>query len=166
MRKINTKHAGFTLLETIIAIAVISLVITAAAQLVQSSTRIGGQSMKEFIAYHLAEEGLEVVRNLRDTNWLSNVKWRKGLEDGLYVIDENSAFSGINEKWTLRKINSQDQVPEIVLNENEKFKRTIEIKTEDETRILVKSNVNFIVSLKTKSASIETILTNWKKGPL
>jgi len=166
MQHAKNNKSGFTILETIIAIAVISLVITTVAELVQSSTKIGGQSMQQFIAYHLAEEGLEITRNLRDTNWLSNVKWRKGLDDGLYVIEENLTIGAVNDKWTLRKINSTDEIPKISLNENENFKRTIEIKTKDEKSILVKSNVDFTVSLKEQSASLETILTNWKKGPL
>ena len=77
---------GFTLIETIIAITVIGLVITATAQLTQSSLRLGRVTMNQFVAYHLAEEGLEITRNIRDTNWLQNKAWNEGMSEGLYGI--------------------------------------------------------------------------------
>ena len=77
MRKNFNKNAhsqtsGFTLIETIIGIAVIALVVTAAAQLTVTSLSVGRASMNQFAAFHQAEEGLELTRNMRDRNWLPN----------------------------------------------------------------------------------------------
>ncbi|MEK9132910.1 MAG: type II secretion system protein [Patescibacteria group bacterium] len=166
--KIKNTKSGFTLLETIIAIAVISLVITATAQLTQSSISIGGKSMRQFIANHLAEEGLEVVRNMRDSNWLQNQEWKKGLADGVYTIQEN--FGNENGKWSLSRVLTADSVPELALNENEKFERTIEIsslgKGGENLSIRVKSIVKYQDGNKAKELFLTADLTNWKKGPL
>lgn len=164
MRRTSQK-SGFTLAETIIAIAVISLVVTASAQLTQSSVRIGYQSMHQFIAYHLAEEGLEIVRNMRDTNWLQNMPFRQGLPDGLYVIEDNADGSGA--RWRLQIISSMGDAPESSLNENEKFKRAIEISTlPDGPAMRVTSRVEYTAAGKKKEVGIAADFTDWKKGPL
>lgn len=133
--------SAFTLAETILAIAIIALVITTAYGLSQSSLRIGRNSINQFIAYHLAEEGLEVVRNARDSNWLQNKEWRVGLNDGEY---ENS---------------------NIVLSEGEKFKRIIRLRSLDEI-MRVESRVYYQYGNKEKETSLIMDLTDWKKGPL
>lgn len=133
--------SAFTLAETILAIAIIALVITTAYSLSQSSLKIGRNSINQFIAYHLAEEGLEIVRNARDSNWLQNKQWRNGLEDGEF---ENS---------------------KIVLSEGEKFRRIIKLKSLDEI-MRVESVVYYQYGNKEKETSLIMDLTDWKKGPL
>lgn len=133
--------SAFTLAETILAIAIIALVITTAYGLSQSSLRIGRNSINQFIAYHLAEEGLEIARNARDSNWLQNKPWRNGLEDGEF---ENS---------------------KIVLSEGEKFKRIIRLRSLDEI-MRVESIVYYQYGNKEKETSLIMDLTDWKKGPL
>lgn len=150
---------AFTILETIIAITVIGLVITAATQLTQSSLKIGRLTTNQFIAFHLAEEGLEIVRNMRDSNWLQNASWRSGLDDGLYGIAENSGNSG--PRWTLKKIGTAADAEKIELNEREQFQRTIFI---DAGKIT--SRVTYEQIGGEKEVSLIIQLTDWKKGPL
>lgn len=71
LKFMNAHKRSFSLLETIVAIYVILLgfgSITALAQLnLGSATRF----KKELIAYNLAAEGIELVRNKRDSNFLT-----------------------------------------------------------------------------------------------
>lgn len=160
----SKKHKpGFTLIETILAISVIGLVITAAASLTQNSLRIGRSSMNQFIAYHLAEEGLEIVRNVRDSNWLANRQWRYGFAaDGEYVIREGlphtlemvsdaSLRFGLGEK--------------ISLGNNDEFERMITVDSvENSARIT--STVTYTNAGEQKNVALVMDLTDWKKGPL
>lgn len=141
IQKFPHPASAFTLAETILAIAIIALVITTAYGLSQSSLKIGRNSINQFIAYHLAEEGLEIVRNARDSNWLQNKQWRNGLQDGEF---ENS---------------------NIVLSEGEKFRRIIKLKSLDEV-MRVESRVYYQYGNKEKETSLIMDLTDWKKGPL
>lgn len=160
----SKKHKlGFTLIETILAISVIGLVITAAASLTQNSLRIGRSSMNQFIAYHLAEEGLEIVRNVRDSNWLANRPWRYGFTaDGEYVIREGLPH-------TLEMISDAavrlGLAEKISLRNSEEFERTIKIDSvKNAARIT--STVTYTRAGEQKNVALVMDLTDWKKGPL
>jgi type II secretory pathway pseudopilin PulG len=66
---IRSKSAE-TLAEVIIALTVFSLASTAIAKMVVISVNATSEGEERLVAYNLAREGVELVRNLRDTNWL------------------------------------------------------------------------------------------------
>jgi Tfp pilus assembly protein PilV len=73
---------GQSFIEAMVAITVLVTAVSSALALVQSSitaTRVGGA---QIVAANLAREGLEVVRSLRDTNWLQSQSFQVGLVDG------------------------------------------------------------------------------------
>jgi prepilin-type N-terminal cleavage/methylation domain-containing protein len=68
--KIFKKNSGFTLLEVMAAIFIISVGVGGIAIIMPSL--ISGTSLNQsrLTAAYLAQEGIEIVRNIRDTNWL------------------------------------------------------------------------------------------------
>src|SRR4030043_1079800 len=64
----SKKNAGFTVLEVIIAIFVISIGVLAVVRVMPSI--ISGSSLNNdrLTAAYLAQEGIEIVRNIRDSN--------------------------------------------------------------------------------------------------
>ena len=83
---------GFTLLETVIAIGIL---IIGTLMVYGATARILSQAQEEkteFVASYLAQEGIEVVRNLRDTNWVSGAAdWKEGLGADTYRAQYNSS---------------------------------------------------------------------------
>jgi prepilin-type N-terminal cleavage/methylation domain-containing protein len=61
------KNKGFTLLETLVAIALLSLSVGAAMGIAQRSLFSANLTKNQATATYLAAEGLELVRNIRDT---------------------------------------------------------------------------------------------------
>lgn len=59
-----------TLLETIIAVSMFMIIIGPASMLYASSVRNTAYNRDDLIGVGLAEEGLEMMRNMRDTNFL------------------------------------------------------------------------------------------------
>lgn len=79
--KINAKRysTGFTLIELIIAIAVLSFgVVMVYGSFYDISTATYSISSR-FTATYLAQEGLEIIRNIRDTNFINSQTWSAGL---------------------------------------------------------------------------------------
>jgi len=73
---------GFTLIEVIVAISVITIGIIGIYNLVPRIVSITSANANRFIVSQLAREGIEVVRNIRDTNWLQGRSFDTGLEQG------------------------------------------------------------------------------------
>jgi prepilin-type N-terminal cleavage/methylation domain-containing protein len=74
---------AFSLVEIIIAVFVIGVGLAAAALFIASSFRTSLSVKNLLIASHLAQEGIELARNIRDGNWLdpSAQGWSEGLEN-------------------------------------------------------------------------------------
>lgn len=80
---------GFTLLEIIIAIVVITAGIAGTYAVVSRVLFLNYENTNRFIAAYLAQEGLEVVRNIRDTNWLEITPFDDGLSNGEWRVQYN-----------------------------------------------------------------------------
>lgn len=76
MKQLNkTTREGFTLPEVLVSIAVLVVVIFSVTNLVVSIIRTNNENIHTLTAYGLAQEGLEAVRNIRDSNWLLGARY-------------------------------------------------------------------------------------------
>jgi Tfp pilus assembly protein PilV len=66
------RNLGQTLIETLAAVFILSMGVSAAVGLAVYAFGASGAIVKQIIATGLAREGLEAVRNMRDTNWLQD----------------------------------------------------------------------------------------------
>ncbi len=74
---------GFTLAELLITIFVFTVGILGIYLVVQNSYATINYAKNRLIAIYLAQEGIEIVRNIRDTNWLEEEEsWDEGLGPG------------------------------------------------------------------------------------
>ena len=131
---------GSSLIEAVLAGMLFALVATAfigAISYGNESTALAGERTR---ATSIAEEGLEIVRNMRDEDFTN-------LADGTFGL----AISG--DQWILS--GSQDTIGE--------FTRHIEISTVDADAKTVVSTVTWQQNAqRTGSVSITTRLTNWR----
>ena len=79
------KFGGFTLVETLVAIVVITFAVIGPYQIVQGVLQTAFKSRDQIMASALAQEGMEYVREVRDSNYLYNargggVNWLNGLD--------------------------------------------------------------------------------------
>lgn len=73
MVKINKKSKGFTILESIVAIFVLSLSIAGVFSAVRQSLSQTTLAKEEVRAFYLAQEAVEIIRNQRDANRLETI---------------------------------------------------------------------------------------------
>jgi hypothetical protein len=69
---------GETIAETIIALSVLAIGITLSSVLMGNSLRNMNSSKSRVVAVNIAREGIEAMRNIRDTNWLKFSSQRRG----------------------------------------------------------------------------------------
>ncbi len=87
-------QTGFTMIETIIAIFIVLIGVVGAYGIMTNLTSYGTISPSRLTAVYLAKEGIEVIRNIRDTNWLEGHSWNEGLASSAVCApsDENSCI--------------------------------------------------------------------------
>jgi len=77
---------GFTLIEILIAITVITLGIVGFYAAITRVASLTFSNSSRFVASRLAQEGIELVSNIRDTNWIKGTDWDNGLADNDYRV--------------------------------------------------------------------------------
>ncbi len=70
LKKITKSKKGETIIETLIALSVLAIGITMASTAILNSLRNMTNAKSRVIAINIAREGIEAMRNIRDTNWL------------------------------------------------------------------------------------------------
>lgn len=67
----NKKENGFTIIEIIISIFILCVGIIGVYSAFSAVSILTADSADRLVAAYLAQEGIEVVRNIRDSNWLT-----------------------------------------------------------------------------------------------
>lgn len=131
---------GFSLVEVLLAVSIFGLIVTVlTGGLIygQQSTALAGMRSRAAI---LADEGLEVARNIRDENYTN-------LTDGTHGL----AISG--NQWNFSGTSDTTDI----------FTRTVTISPVSTNRKLVISTGNWQQNQqRTGSAVVTTYLTNWR----
>jgi type II secretory pathway pseudopilin PulG len=110
---LKTKYSGQTLIETLVALFILIMGISAAVGMAIYAFGTSSAVVKQIVATGLAREGVEAVRNMRDTNWLkqttidtdcynyadtaaNNANCFKGWMNQFYCIDPTSNNGNCN----------------------------------------------------------------------
>ena len=81
MNQINhhIKNKGFSLIEVMVAVLVMMIGVVGSFAILQKITVSTSISSSRLVAFYLAQEGIEIIRNIRDTNWIAGDNWDDGL---------------------------------------------------------------------------------------
>jgi prepilin-type N-terminal cleavage/methylation domain-containing protein len=103
------ENSGFTIIEVMIATVIITIGLIGALTLSLASMKFGKISINRVIAANLAQEGIEVIRAMRDDIWLSgdDNPWDNspfniagGSEDGIVF------WNTLSDSWEWDSTNS------------------------------------------------------------
>ncbi len=115
-KKNNLNNDGFSLIEIIFSIGIITIGLVSILSLFAHNIKSGISNRDKLIAIYLAEEQIEIIRHLRDTNWKidsSGITWEDGIcpngncpVDAVIVnkdIDGNNDYD-FTEGWETDKV--------------------------------------------------------------
>src|SRR3990167_10342533 len=77
----GVKNKGFTIVESLVAISILVGVIIGTTSAIQIGISSYIFSKDQIIAFYLAQEGFEQIRNIRDENGIKGQGWLTGLSD-------------------------------------------------------------------------------------
>jgi len=150
-------------MEVIIAIAIISVGLLVLVSLLSFGISSLGSAENKMIAIGLAQEGIEITRNIRDTNWLLNKRspsnWTDGLAAGNYRVQYNEASLLSFSNIPLKK--DSNGVYQYNYGINTVFYRKISISHISNSQIKVVSEVSWSEKGEDYSVEIEDRFYNW-----
>ncbi|MCC6643542.1 prepilin-type N-terminal cleavage/methylation domain-containing protein [Candidatus Peregrinibacteria bacterium] len=104
--KTNKKSRGFTLPEVIVSVAVLVMVITAATDILSNVIRSNSDNLNSLLADGYAQEGLEAIRYIRDTDYWLGLDFDGAKGSGPDLVWGEKLFEG--ESTKAFKINQKE----------------------------------------------------------
>lgn len=161
-RNIKNKK-GFTLIEAIIAIFLLNVGIIACAILADQVFRASEVSKNRMIAANLAQEGIEVVKNIRDNNWLAPNDWNSNIPVGDWEISYNSlSLANIYSTGNYLKIDSNGFYNYSSPGTETTFKRKMTISYPGEAETKIEATIYWVTRGTSKSITITESIYDWK----
>ena len=77
--KTQNFKAGFTLVESLVAITIVLISVVGPLSIISKTLSFGQSARDEIIAFYLAQDAVEYVRNVRDNNLIAGNEWLNGL---------------------------------------------------------------------------------------
>lgn len=92
MRRIILKNRGFTIIETLVAVALLMISIAGPMVVANQALTAAVNSRNSFIATNLAQEGMEYLKNIKDNNVISgSATWLTGIDNANAAATTNLA---------------------------------------------------------------------------
>jgi len=162
----KSKNAGFMLSEGIIASSLIITAIVGILALLATSLRNAQFSKEQFIASMLAQEGIEIVRSIRDENFIAEPK-RNFDQGGIIYGDSEAAYTDhLLRPFSGRPLKFDPNAGyQYSLGQDTDFIRKINIRrgiTDDE--LIVSVRVDWRVRGVNFNITVEDHLFNWAKS--
>jgi len=156
----NRNQKGFGLLEVIIAVFIVAIGLVGILALANISLKGPSLSRDRLIASGLAQEGIEVIRDMRRANagW-SN--WHAAVPDGDWRVQYDSVgltipYSGAYLKMNANGLYQYDSGTETL------FKRKITLSKISADEVKIITEVNWQTKGQTYTLTAEDRLWNWK----
>ena len=152
---------GFTLVELLIAIFIITIGIMGIYLAIPRILSSASLNATQFLASYLAQEGFEIVRNIRDTNWLQGKNWKEGLGNGDYIVQYNDSSLHSFEDMVLKIDTNGFYNYESGMES--RFKRKITISSEGSDKLNITVEITWPgKGGKTESFIAKNNLYDWK----
>ena len=87
MNKIIKHKNGFSLIEILAVLFIVSVALLGLVSLIIQNIQAQSINKNNLISYNLAQEGIELIRQTRDSNWKNNIAYDTNLADGIYYMD-------------------------------------------------------------------------------
>ncbi|MBL7156294.1 MAG: prepilin-type N-terminal cleavage/methylation domain-containing protein [Candidatus Pacebacteria bacterium] len=132
---VSKNGAGFTIIEIMAVLLIISIGMVSIIGVISKIYSQGRYISSKLTAAYLAQEGIEIVRNIRDTNWIEGESWNNDIVVGDRQVDYNDQVLSAYQPDAFLQLNGGFY--NYGAGSNTKFKRKITIANPDVDEILI-----------------------------
>ncbi|MEK7086755.1 MAG: hypothetical protein AAB935_00665 [Patescibacteria group bacterium] len=160
-KNLKTREEGSILIESIVAINVTLVGLLGVLSLLSNSLALNRDVGEKFIATYLAAEGIEIVRNLTDANFVQGNSWNAGINDGEHAVSYDSeSLLPSSENYLSFKdgLYGYDAAGAPTI-----FKRSVGIENVSAQEITVVSTVFWSTKRGVQEVKLEDHFFNWRK---
>lgn len=166
-QKQNKQKNGFTLLEVMGAMFVVSIGIIGIFSLTTQTISLIDISADRLTAAYLVQEGIETMRNMRDANILKGDNWDKDISaDSSYELDSQSQRFPDNTcnlaSGNYLKYNSTSKLFNCSTGDASRFKRLVTITKASTSTMNVVVRVEWFSKNKTHQITGQGNLYDWQ----
>ena len=162
------KKSAFSIIEIIVVLFIISIGLIGILSLIVQNIQSQSYNQGNLIAYQLSQEGVELIRRVRDTNWNSLQDFNTDLAPAIgtvheYYMDFDDSLPTEIFDGTPRELNIDANGFYVydVASDPSGFSRLIKVELLDDTRMRVESGVYWNDSKRDYSYVVETLLYDW-----
>lgn len=163
-------NKGFSLIEVVGALGILVIGMVGLSSLYFQNVRVQQINSNNLIASMLAQEGIELVRNIRDENWLQDVPWNSGFTvpnaTTTFAIDYSRATNtatSIASTTAKLYMNGSGYYTSLVTSTGTPFSRLITVRDfPSSSSTVVKSLVRWKRGVQNYDYLAETVLYDWR----
>lgn len=156
-------QGGFTLVEAMVALVLVTIAMGPVLILATSTANVATRIEHNLIAANLAQEGVEVIRNIRDTNWLNGSAFDNNLGVGVWHVEWNTVGGGLTALGSNPVLKKNNGLYNYSTGTDTVFRRTVSISKPNSVELVLTSTVTWVEKGNiNKSISAESHLFNWK----
>ncbi len=164
------KRSAFSLIEIITILFIVSLALVGILSLIIQNIQSQSYNKNNLIAYQLAQEGVELVRKVRDSNWLSafSKPLNLVLPNGKYYMDYRDNKLHVHNIFLPGDLILRRDAAGFYIHGkegdgvNSGFSRLITLEDSSSSSVRVKVRVSWLDHKRKHNYELETILYNWK----
>lgn len=156
--------AGFTLVEVLVALAILTTALVPAFVLAGDALKLSTRLRNTLISANLAQEGVEIARAIRDSNWFNNLPFDTGLSScnlGCTVQYDSDAPTVGTFMGTPLKLDETTGLYQYTTGTDSIFTRTITVTTVSAAAIKVVSEVSWMDRSVPRKTVLEYYLYDW-----
>ena len=147
----SNRERGFTLVEAMVALVLVTVAMGPA------------RIEHNLIGANLAQEGIEVIRNMRDTNWLNGSAFDNNLPTGTWRVQWDTVNGGLMTVGSNPVLRKNNGVYNYSTGTNTLFRRTITISKPNSRELILTSLVTWTERGNiNRTVSAESHLFDWK----
>lgn len=165
----RNSNAGFTLIESLVAISILLLSISAPLTIASKGLASSFFARDQITAFYLAQDAVEYIRNARDNNFLSGTSWLSGFPDtsgASFTVDTTDGIMSLcpgggcavleyNNSTGFYSYNDPNGKPSI-------FTRSVSINAINANEVIISVKISWSTGTFNRTFSIKENILDWQ----